>query len=481
MKLVPQFSSFLKDTVNLNKNRIDLLEGNVQAIQNFIRQSTWTPRVRSFAEQGSWAHDTIIRPVDGGEFDADLLVMVDPVEGWTAKKYVAELGKVFQNSATYEDKSKVWDYCVTIKYQGERKVDIAPCVLNRQFYGQLEVCNRYSDNFENTEPVNYTKWLKEKNKLSGGNSFRKVTRLLKYLRDIKKTFTCSSVILTTLLGMQIDWVDKDSEEFADVPTTLRTVMQRLDDWLQARPYKPRVENPNLSSEDFSAKWTDTQYSNFRNFINKYRGWIDDAYNTEGKIESIIAWRKVFGSDFAKNEIVVASERISEGMTLAQSLLVGTSAHFDGLVDVVRNFGVSILPRSFYNIPHMKKPTWVRANTVSNNIQIFATWQTSRYDIQGKPVKSGDILPSRGGIWFDVAVNGSDPLPSGFRVEWRITNTGSVAISLNSGRGEFYIPQHGNRRWEELQYRGVHLAEAFIIRNSDNFLVGQSSPFNVVIE
>jgi hypothetical protein len=29
-----------------------------------------------FEEQGSWAHGTIIRPVDGAEFDADLLVMV---------------------------------------------------------------------------------------------------------------------------------------------------------------------------------------------------------------------------------------------------------------------------------------------------------------------------------------------------------------------------------------------------------------------
>jgi hypothetical protein len=63
---------------------------------------------------------TIIRPVDDGEFDADLLVMVDPVEGWTAADYVEELGRVFAGSGTYADKTKVWDYCVTITYAGRR-------------------------------------------------------------------------------------------------------------------------------------------------------------------------------------------------------------------------------------------------------------------------------------------------------------------------------------------------------------------------
>ncbi|MBV1834471.1 SMODS domain-containing nucleotidyltransferase [Novacetimonas pomaceti] len=481
MKLVPQFTAFLKDTVNLNQTRINLLEGNVDAIKSFIRQSTWEPRIRGFAEQGSWAHDTIIRPVDGDEFDADLLVMVDPVAGWTAKDYVTELGKVFANSATYGEKTKVWDYCVTITYQGERKVDVAPCVVSRLVPDQIEVCDRTADKFERSEPIAYTQWLRERNTLSGGNSFRKVTRLLKYLRDIKTTFTCPSVLLTTLLGMQIHWYDKDSDAFADVPTTLRKVMQRLDDWLQARPTKPRVENPKLNSEDFAAAWTDTQYSNFRNFINKYRGWIDDAYAAEGKTDSIAAWRKIFGTAFAKGETVEASRGLSEGMSLAKSLLVSTAAHLNELVDAVRDFGVSILPTSFYHIPHMRQPTWPRAATVTNNVQVFATWQANKDAMQNQPVRSGDILPGRGGLWFDVAVNGGQPVPEGFSVQWRITNTGAVALALNNGRGEFYIPQRGNRRWEQLQYRGVHLAEAFIIRNSDNMLVGQSPPFNVVIE
>ncbi|MBO1326381.1 hypothetical protein K2X14_16350 [Acetobacter sp. TBRC 12305] len=481
MKLIPQFSEFLKETVNLNQTRINLLDGNVKAIQSFIRQSTWRPKICKFYEQGSWAHNTIIRPVDGDEFDADLLVMVDPVEGWTAKDYIVALGEVFSDSATYGEKTKIWDYCVTITYQGERKVDIAPCVVSRLVRDQIEVCNRATDQFERSEPVAYTQWMRERNNFSGSNSFRKVTRLLKYLRDIKRTFTCPSVLLTTLLGMQINWLDKDTEEFSDVPTSLRTLMRRLDEWLQLRPIKPRVENPNLPSEDFAASWTDTQYSNFRSFIHKYRGWVDDAYNAEGKTDSVVAWRRIFGDAFAKGETVKASTHLAEGISRIQSLLVSTAAHVDELVDAVRDFGVSILPASFYRIPHMRQPTWPQATTLNKNVQVFATWQISKNAIQGRAVKSGDILSRQGGLWFDVGVNGGLPLPAGFRVQWRITNTGVVALARNSGRGEFYVAQRGNRRWEELQYRGVHIAEAFIIRSSDNVLVGQSPPFNVVIE
>lgn len=481
MKLVAQFKSFLTDTVNLNQTRLDALETNVEAIKNFVRQCDWDPKIKSFYPQGSWAHDTIIKPVDGGEFDADLLVMVEPVEGWTAADYVKSLGKAFADSSTYGDKCKTWDYCVTITYAGDRKVDIAPCVVGRQISGRLEVCNKPSDAFERSEPVDYTEWLKEQNGYSGGNSFRKITRLLKYLRDIKTTFTCPSVLLTTLLASQIYWTDKDSDSFADVPTTLKTVMGRLDDWLQARPSKPMIANPHLATEDLASCWSEVQYSNFRNFINKYRKWIDEAYDEPDRSASITAWRRVFGEDFAKGEEVLAKASMSENTSLVGRLLASTAAHLDELVDAVANYGVRILPNDFFTPAHMHTPRWPRAETFTRNVQVVATWHGSKSAVNGRRLQREEVLGRRGGIWFDLTVNGGQELPSGYRVQWRITNTGVMAMALNAGRGEFYAPHSGNRRWEELSYRGVHMAEAFIIRRDDDKLVGQSDPFPVIIE
>lgn len=130
-RLVNEFKSFLSDTVNLNQTRLDRLEERVTTIKNFIRDSDWDPRISTFIEQGSWAHDTIIKPVDGGEFDADLLVKVHAVDGWSAAQYVKELGCAFLDSNRYGDKTVVYDCCVTITYADECKIDIAPLVMNR--------------------------------------------------------------------------------------------------------------------------------------------------------------------------------------------------------------------------------------------------------------------------------------------------------------------------------------------------------------
>lgn len=480
MKLVSLFTDFLNDTVNLNQSRIDLLSDSIEALKSFIRRADLGAHIKGFEEQGSWAHDTIIRPVDNGEFDADLLLLVEPVSGWAAADYVNKLGGIFSQDATYGDKAKTWDYCVTITYAGERKIDIAPCVVGRLEEGSLEVCNRITNEFRRTEPVEYTKWLRQQNSYSGSNSFRKVIRLVKYLRDIKGRFSCPSVLLTTLLGYQISWLDKDSDAFQDMPTALRTVIGRLDDWLQANQTKPRVENPKLSSENLSTLWTDEQYANFRSSIHRYRGWIDAAMVAEDRGTSIEAWQRLFGEEFAKGSEIRVAAAVSEGLSKARQFLMSTAGHLNELVDVVKSYGISILPSEFSRPPHMQPPHWRSENTPAK-VDVIAHWHPSRNAEHSRFIRRGEVLAPKGGLWFDAHVNGSAPVPDGYRVEWRITNTGVVAFARKEQRGGFYPSQRDTRRWEDLSYRGVHIAEAFVVRMRDEVLVGQSDPFFVVIE
>ncbi|WP_193227887.1 SMODS domain-containing nucleotidyltransferase [Aureimonas psammosilenae] len=481
MKLPNDFNAFLRDTVNLNQTRLSNLESNVEALKNFLRQQDWGVKIRTFQGQGSWAHNTIIKPVDGGEFDADLLVMVDPVEGWTAKQYVDALYRVFLDSETYKGKVTRYRYCVTITYVGDRKVDIAPCIKDRRWTDTYEVCNRDADAFEVSAPAAYTAWINERNGYSGKNSFRKVTRLLKYLRDIKGRFTCPSVLLTTMIGNQINFWDKDATDFEDTPTTLQTIMGRLDNWLQANESKPKVVNPKLDREDFAAQLTQDQYANFRNVIHRYRGWVDEACEAKTRTDSIKAWRRLFGDDFAKGEnvSVLSKGNLVERASLG-SLVLSTAAHLDSLVDEVINFGRSVLPAAFYRPPHQKTPPWRALETISRNVQVTAVYQRSQWSSPGQSIGPGDALPRSGGLWFTATINNGQAVPEGFRVEWRITNTGTEALMHHSGRGKFYAGQRIHSRWEGLSYRGVHIAEAFIIRTQDEVLVGQSAPFEVVI-
>jgi Second Messenger Oligonucleotide or Dinucleotide Synthetase domain len=283
MKHLDLFNHFLKDTVNLNDTRVKDLETSIEAIKDAVRASDWEPHLNGWMAHGSWAHKTIIKPVDSREFDADLIVFVEHVDGWTAATYIDELYKAFRANSTYRDMVNRSSHCVTIGYANDKTIDVAPCLTNRT--NALEVCNRMTNEFEQTEPKQYTEWLVKKNGYSGNNSFRKVTRLVKYLRDIKERFTCSSVLLTTILGFMIFEADQGSADFADVPTALKTVFSRMDDELQKHATKPIVANPFLQSEDFAAAWTDDQYTNFCDKIHTYREWIDEltTNRTEARV------------------------------------------------------------------------------------------------------------------------------------------------------------------------------------------------------
>lgn len=131
MKHLSQFNEFLSDVVNLNSTRVTVLESSVTAIQNLINNSDWAPEVIEFKPQGSWAHKTIIKPLSGNPFDADILVFVKPVDEWEAKDYINELYNVFRSNEKYKNIVRRYSHCVTIEYTGERKIDIAPCVQAR--------------------------------------------------------------------------------------------------------------------------------------------------------------------------------------------------------------------------------------------------------------------------------------------------------------------------------------------------------------
>jgi hypothetical protein len=482
MKLVDLFNEFLNDTVNLNQTRVTDLEASIEAIKNAVRASDWKPKIQSWAPQGSWAHKTIIKPVDQGEFDADLLVFVHPVDGWEASDYIEELYDAFRDNSTYKDKVRRWSHCVTITYANDRKIDVAPCVVNR-VGTRLEVCNRVQNEFELSEPVQYTDWLTERNGYSGGNSFRKVTRLIKYLRDIKTRFTCTSVLLTTLLGYRIYSTDKDSDAFADTPTALKTIFGRLDDWLQANNAKPTVSNPKLTTENFAENWTDDQYSNFREKIHTYREWVDEAYDEEDRNESIAKWRRVFGDEFASSVDIDEGKSISKMAIARLKESVAAAALFTGdLVDAVKAYGARALPGGFNKRPYMKAPKWKKAKT--GNFPIFikaALYQSKGYD-KLRDVQPLDPLPP--GRWLEFSAVSSQGLPPStqdFLVQWRVTNTDEAAFSARALRGDFYSSEGGQTRFEELKYRGIHLVEAFVIRKRDDALVSQSEPFRVLIE
>ena len=320
MKHDRYFEDFLEDNVNLNKTRLDKLKIHKKAITDFLAEKL--DGYERCSTQGSYAHKTIIKPVDDNdEFDVDILVYIrdDKFDPDVFSDYVDRVYQTFKGDGTYADKSKKNTRCVTIQYAGDFHIDIVPCI---KYNDTCYICNCKNEEYEETDGDGYKKWLLEKNKIvNEKNDFRKVTKLLKYLRDYKNTFSVKSILLTTMLGNQVYDTDQQNTDFPDLPTTLRTLSNRLNKFLQEHEEMPVIKNPILSGENFNRHWGQRKYGNFRDKFDFYNSKIVEAYMEQDHDKSVKKWREIFGDNFG--ELKESIPENSSGVGAAG--IIGTEA------------------------------------------------------------------------------------------------------------------------------------------------------------
>jgi Second Messenger Oligonucleotide or Dinucleotide Synthetase domain/Adenylyl/Guanylyl and SMODS C-terminal sensor domain len=480
VKHVDEFVRFLAEEVNLNKTRIDPLRQRVDVIQSFLKGANWSAKVVRFSPQGSWSHKTIIKPPGDQGFDADILVFVEPVKDWSPADYVLGLRDIFKSSGSYKDRVRLHTRCVLLEYSGDFTVDVVPCVVNRPGGSHIyEVCNRAENAFECTDGEAYTDWLAQRNAWVGTDKLREVTRLLKYLRDIKTTFTCKSILLTTLLGGRVTASDTSLQQtmFADLPSALKTLVDRLNGYLHARPNLHDINNPVVPGESFNRHWDQDKYANFRDMIHKYRDWIDEAFDEPDQSASITKWQRIFGDEWGRN---LKADRVVEEASVASTSLA-KSAGFSDLVQAVRAYGTSVLSNLPLALPWVKSPPWQMANNTGTVIV-----RATAHDREGGPsvgeLPSGTVIPKGRGIYFQaMSPTGMPYSPSEYDVKWQVVNTDREAANANALRGGFYGSKPAGRRWERTLYRGVHWVQAFVVLKRSGRCIGRSDRFFVVIE
>ena len=288
---VNDFNEFMREHVNLNPSRYERLKRSDKAVSEYLSQNL--VGYRRTERQGSYALGTTIRPVkDTDDYDVDRLVYVEYDSSKGPKDYIDDVYWCLKANGNYADKVQRNTRCVTVNYAGEFKIDVVPCIT---YSGSHFICNRKTNKREETDGTGFRDWFNNKNRVTNGN-LKLVTRLLKYLRDHKKTFTAPSVLLTTLIGNTVhDW--EGDEQFKTVPGALLTVVTRMDEFLRARPSMPEVPNPALPSETFTRHWDQAKYSHFRDMISSYARRIEDAYADDDDQSSVRKWRDLFGDGF----------------------------------------------------------------------------------------------------------------------------------------------------------------------------------------
>lgn len=327
MRHTDYFDNFLANTVNLSKFRLETLEGQAASVFKALKKDPQLgPRVIRQIPQGSWAHETIINPVNGREVDADFLLQLREEPDWAydVRQYSNAVWRVLHNHPTYGDMPHGRKCrCVYVEYANSTHVDIVPYIVLAD--GRKVIVNRDRNEFENTDPEGFTAWMKEKDKIANRN-LRKVIRLMKYLRDHKGSFNgVKSILLTTLLGEQVQSHKKvfDVGYYSDVPTTLLHIVSDLNDYLQAHDFKPSVPDPSKPDVTFDHRWSQETYSNFRTRLNAITAQVKAAYDEEDSDESVKRWQHLFGEKFQPPQSSTSSGKFGNGAA-ASGAAVSTS-------------------------------------------------------------------------------------------------------------------------------------------------------------
>lgn len=355
---------------------------------------------------------------------------MDEVEGWDAKDYVEKLYTKFRGNPTYRDMVSRHDRCVKVDYANEFHIDVVPYM---ERHSQHFITNHITDEFELTNPEGFNKWLDDQNRLASGYLV-KVIRLMKYLRDFKGNFSVKSVILTILLGGQVNEsaVWGSTTEYSDLPTAFKNIVGALDDYLQANSIMPTIADPSEPSENFNHRLDQAQYSNFRDKLHLYRGWIDDAYDEPDAEESKTKWRKLFGEKFATYAEVKKSVESH----------VGVPGVTNTNQEISDRFAVRIDPR-------------VR-------LKISARVAKRKGFRDGELSRMGNVVGRSRTIRFRVSHNLA--ASTSFDLYWKVRNTGIEAMNANKIRGEIVKDDGTRTRSEPTAYRGHHYVEAYAVVN-----------------
>jgi len=449
MTLAADFDSFLEDVVQLNPDRVGRMEGHVEALDTFIADApSYSPIFLSTIPAGSWAHRTIIKPVQANdEFDADLLVEVQQHDDWDACDYIQKLYEDLRSSGTYKDKVNRKTRCVRVNYAGDFHVDLVP-YMDR--WGRNYITNRHEPygegRFELSNPDRFNDWVDSKDRAAGDN-FRLSIQLLKYLRDYKSTFTCKSIILTTLAGNATNEImaGLQPERYASLPNAFVSVLEDLSRSLPLT--MPAVMDPAESGDNFSDRYADDwDYYNFRTMIAHYAGKCRTALDENDDAKSETLWQEVFGSAFTRSGLSV---KASASLPLARTASLRTRTQGENFIEES--------PFEFANKANLGSDLRVTGRCIGATI----AGKTLRNGFrQYELSKRGNRVAKNRRLRFDAATN----VPAPFDLYWKVRNGGQEALAAHQLRGEITKDTGTLSRFETASYFGTHYVEAYVVKD-----------------
>ena len=421
-----EFKAFLNDHVNLNQTRWDNLLSRVSTLDDFVNDDLTIGEyvTGDVIAQGSYARRTIIRPFDGKDYDADVLVPMEDVDGWEPKDYGPALHRAFEASARYKGKSTMKKRCVRVQYADGFHVDLVPFVERG---GARYITHRTENRWIMQDPRALTEWFEGQNRATGSNLVKAV-RLVKYLRE-HSSAEIPSVVLTALLADRVN--PYGGEGYNSVAATLTTLLSALDEYLTPLSSPPFVDDRSGYGENLANRWAQTDFTAFKSRLRSWATKAETAYAAP-YAQSTDKWRKLFGDDFGGTSHLTTSAE-SRG---ASGMRDKPAPNEQTLQDV----GIrEALDPAF----HVK----MVGRTATRKMRRFRPMPSS-----------GNIVH----IGRDLKFTVDDCNVPGALYYWKVRNFGAEAQRRNMERGE--IAERGHEITETANFEGPHWVQVWAVKD-----------------
>jgi hypothetical protein len=435
--LSASFQRFDED-ISLGEPQVSRLRTAATAVGEFLANAYGMPVDNTFM-QGSFPNGTAVEPVEGGEYDLDL-VTVCVGGGVTANEALDTLEAHFRADGRFRDRVRRKKPCVRLEYAeddvGKFHVDVVPAFPTEHPSPPLEVPRR-DEGWHETAPAEYTAWCH-----ANGPLFARTVRALKRWRDEQQSVRTAikSIVLQVLVAKCMPQVLDDADRLARTLTALHQYLSPL-------PAPPVVSNPVLPTENLASRWTQEGFQSFVKELGEAVEWAEVARSTDDAVEAANAWREILGEEFP----ATAPQQL--GLTL------GDVSHAQTPEE--RGWRVALDPRY--------------------QVAVTATQQ------RGKRGQSRRPYATNGGLVFagqKLHFRAHVVAPNHVSVWWQVANTGAHARQRDGLRGDIFKGKDLRSRpleneaenWEHTAFMGVHLIRAMLVRS--DVVVAMSDWFRV---
>lgn len=428
--------------ISLTQSDIERIESAYRGLTNYLDNnlSDDDDEAPTCYRQGSFENGTVIIPLNGGEYDVDIIV---EYEGWPecADQALARLATTVKGNKTYSDKVVAKKSCIRVEYAddstGKFHVDLVPA---RTITGETKVeVPRRGDGWHTSAPKDYTAWCEDQ-----GEIFQDIVKVFKRWRDETATVKSSikSIQLQVLIAEGIKEVAAElpiSELVKQTFINLKKIVDGLDD-------DSPLWNPVLPEEDLASSWPESSRKHFREALTFAVETIQQIESTEDGVAAFDLWRSLLGEDFPEPSDYEVEARTS---TL-----------------------------------HRQEPAaqgW-RVSPFETPISLQVAVET--HSRKTRPLKPNEQRALKSGRKMKFTL-GNVAIPSRAEVWWQVTNTGTHARSVNQLRGNFIRPKARDlqsesanhlEHWEETAYHGTHVVQAFVV--ADGAVWGRSNEVDV---